>query len=242
MKFTPSVVIDAPGYYVDHFHVRNSTVDKCVILRDKQLESDSDSMPASLRHLSKPIHILDLTNNELRELPNLRDRRDIHTLLLARNIITTINGKRLPRHLKNLVLASNGISSFSQLKGLHHAPKTLTNLSVRGNPICHLKDYRLYILKLIPKLQVLDFQNVTKEERKAACLPMAKNKESAIETDKIEVLEEKKKKKDKNVELMNFVVGKMSDEKKKEIKQQLANATSLDEIMKLEKLLSGASG
>lgn len=140
MKFTPSVVIDAPCYYVDHFHAKNNNVDKCVILRDRKLESDADSMPASLRHLSKPVHILDLTNNELRELPNLRDRRDIHTLLLGRNQIAHLNGKRLPRKLANLVLAINDISSLSQLKGLHYAPKTLTNLSLRGNPICHLQD------------------------------------------------------------------------------------------------------
>lgn len=240
MKFTPSLVIDAPGYYVDHFHARHD-VDKCVILRDKQLESDSDSMPASLRHLTKTTHILDLTNNELKELPNLRDHHNIHTLLLARNEIKHFNGKRLPGRLQNLVLATNGISSVSQLKGLHHAPRTLRNLSLRGNPICHLQNYRLHVLKILPTLQVLDFQNITKEERKAAkAAPVLHKGSQPIENVQAEDSIEKRKRQDKNMELMNFVVSKMSPEKKEEIKQKLANATSLDEILKLEKLLSGA--
>lgn len=239
MKFTPSVVIDAPGYYVDHFQGGNN-VDKCVILRDKQLESDSESMPASLKHLSRPTNVLDLTNNELKEIPNLRNRTDIHTLLLGRNDIKYVNGKRLPRHLKNLVLANNNISSISQLKGLHHAPKTLINLSLHGNPICHLQDYRVHVIRLIPKVQVLDFQNVTREERRLANSKIERGEVTTKELAQKVPVPANRERKDKNIELMNFVVGKMSEERKKEIKQQLANAKSLDEIMKLEKLLSGS--
>lgn len=239
MKFTPSVVIDAPGYYVDHFS-GGKNVDKCVILRDKQLEGDSESMPVSLKHLSRPTNILDLTNNELKELPNLKHRTDIHTLLLGRNNIKYINGKKLPRHLRNLVLANNNISSISQLKGLHHSPKTLTNLSLRGNPICHLQDFRIHVIRYIPKLQVLDFQNVTKEERRLANSKIERSKDNAKDQLHKVSVPENRKRKDKNIELMNFVVEKMSEERKKEIKQQLANAKSLDEIMKLEKLVSGS--
>lgn len=239
MKFTPSVVIDAPGYYVDHCSGGKNT-DKCIILRDKQLESDSESMPVSLKHLSKPTNILDLTNNELKELPNLRNRTDIHTLLLGRNDIKYVNGKGLPRHLRNLVLANNNISSISQLKGLHYAPKTLTNLSLRGNPICHLQDFRIHVIRYIPKLQVLDFQNVTKEERRLANSKIENRGDMVKDQLQKVSVSKNRERKDKNIELMNFVIGKMSEERKKELKQQLSNAKSLDEIMKLEKLLSGS--
>lgn len=239
MRFTPSIVIDAPGYYVDHFHNKKN-VDKCLILRDKQLESDSDSMPASFRHLPRPINILDLSGNELQLLPNLRDRRDIHTLLVSGNNIKYINGKQLPCHLQNLIISNNDISSFSQLKKLHHAPKSLKTLSLRGNPVCHLQDYRLHVLRYVPHLKVLDFQNVTKEELKNANKPL-ENKSAVSNDEPTTSIDTPAEKKDKNVELMNIVVGSMSEEQRNEIKQKLANATSLNEIMELERLLSGGT-
>lgn len=44
---------------------------------------------------------------------------------------------------------------------------------------------------------------------------------------------------DKTMEIMNLVVSKMTVERRNELKKQLAEATSLEEIARLEKLLSG---
>ncbi|CCH58405.1 hypothetical protein TBLA_0A06120 [Henningerozyma blattae CBS 6284] len=234
MKFTPSTIIDAPSYGVDFFD-GTFDVDKCVILRDLDLESDSATMNTSLASLAPSTNILDLTNNSLTVLPNLRNHKSLHTLLLARNRIRTIDGRLLPSNLNNLVLSNNGITTLDQVNGLQHAPKTITNLSLRGNQICHLEGYRTYILTLLPSLQILDFTKITQDERNAVKDGTIKLKQVShqLQADSKAISE------DKSLELMQHVVHKMTDERKKELKLQLINATSLEEIDRLEKLLAG---
>ncbi|CAR30981.1 hypothetical protein ZYGR_0P02850 [Zygosaccharomyces rouxii] len=232
MKFTPSVVIDAPTYYVDHFNGRFNT-DKCVILRNMQLETDSELMTISLRHLPHPVQILDLTNNELTEFPYLRDNKDIHTLLLSRNQISQLNGDYLPRHLVHLVICNNNIVSFEQLNGLQNCPKSLRSLQLRGNRVIHLEGYREYVLRLIPSLQILDYSRVSDQERKHSKSVELSDRSIDLKKDS-DIMP-----RDKDLEMMHMVIGKMSEERKKELNEQLANATSLDEISRIEKLLSG---
>ncbi|CCC66662.1 hypothetical protein NCAS_0A01020 [Naumovozyma castellii] len=231
MKFTPSIVLDAPSYYVDHISGRYNT-DKCVVLRDKQLETDSELMITSLKHLPKNTNILDLTNNDLFAFPNLASFKELHTLLLSRNRIVDLDGKLLPCNLQNLVLASNGISELSSLNGLAKAPTSLKNVCLRGNQICHLSGYREYVLALLPQLETLDFSRVTPDQKERI------GKVSTVTKQELSS-EGESAKRDKSIEMMNFVVGKMTAERRKELKLQLAQATSLQEISKLEKLLSG---
>lgn len=232
MKLTPSVIIDAPTYYVDHFNGKFDT-DKCVILRNMQLETDSELMNISLKHLPHPVQILDLTNNELKEFPHLRECKDIHTLLLSRNQITQLDGEHLPRNLEHLVICHNNIGSFEQLNGLRNCPPILKSLQLRGNSVVHLDGYREYVLRLIPHLQILDFNRVTDEERKySKSVKISDKITDSVEGPEIEL-------RNKDLEMMHMVVGKMSDEKRKELNEQLVNATSLDEISRIEKLLSG---
>ncbi|CCF60379.1 hypothetical protein KAFR_0K00240 [Kazachstania africana CBS 2517] len=235
MKLTPSTVIDAPSYYVDHFDGKYN-VDNCTILRNLNIETDSESFPSSMKHLKTPTNVLDLTNNDLFEIPNLRNRTDIHTLLLSRNRIRNIDGQRLPINLVNLVLASNEIKNLADINGLRKCPKTLKNVTFRGNPICHLEGYREYILRLVPRLDVLDFSRISDIERNSAKNTEIKTK---VKVPGTETGTEIRTSGDKAIEMMNFVVGKMSKERRKELKEQLAKATTLEEISRLEKLLSG---
>ncbi|CAI4038969.1 hypothetical protein SMKI_06G3210 [Saccharomyces mikatae IFO 1815] len=236
MKFTPSIVIDAPEYYVDHFNGKYN-VDKCVILRDLQLETDSESMPSSLKHLAKPAHIIDLTNNDLIMVPDLSSREDIHTLLLARNNIVDVDGRLLPMNIENLILSSNSIKRFEELQRLRKAPKTLKNLVLVGNQVCHLANYREQVLRLVPQLESLDFQNVTAEERKNATKVSIGADGEKLRP--IGVLAKDNGTRDKTMEIMNLVVSKMTVERRNELKKQLAEATSIEEIARLEKVLSG---
>lgn len=230
MKFTPSVILDAAEYYVDHFD-RKHDVDKCTILRDLQLETDDELMPSSLKRLAKPTHVLDLTNNELTSIPDLQLRSDIHTILLSRNQISLLDGRLLPRKIRNLVVADNNLSTFEQLNGLKGAPSTLENLVLRGNQVCHTAGYREHVLRTVPSLTVLDFERVTNQERLRS--KQVKSSEIATEATVTDT------RRDKSSEIMHLVVSKMSDEKRKELKEQLASATSLAEIARIEKLLSG---
>ncbi|CAI4054098.1 hypothetical protein SUVZ_16G0740 [Saccharomyces uvarum] len=236
MKFTPSIVIDAPQYYVDHFNGKHN-VDKCVILRDLQLESDTESMPSSLKHLTKPTHILDLTNNDLLTIPDLSSRDDIHTLLLARNNIADVDGRLLPMNVQNLTLSNNGLRRFEELQYLCRAPKTLKTLTLSGNQVCHLANYREQILRLVPHLETLDFQNVTTEERKAVL--KLSGRVEAVTPRATDTATKDNGSRDKTMEIMNLVVSKMTVGRREELKKQLAEATSLEEIARLERLLSG---
>lgn len=230
MKFTPSVLLDATEYYVDHFDGKND-IDKCTILRDLQLETDTELMPSSLKRLAKPTHILDLTNNELTSLPDLRSRSDIHTILLSRNQINVLDGRVLPRRTRNLVVADNNISTFEQLNGLKGAPDTLENLVLRGNQVCHSEGYREHVIRTVPSLKVLDFERVTKQERQRS--KEVQPSEVSAEATVTDI------RRDKSSEIMHLVVSKMSEEKRNELKEQLTSATSLAEIARIEKLLSG---
>lgn len=240
MKFLPSTVIDAPSYYVEFFDGKHET-DKVVVLRDLKLESDLITMNTSLQNLSKPTHILDLTDNNLTSLPDLRSRKDIHSLLLAKNRICYTDGKLLPAKLKNLILSNNGITTLSQLNGLKYAPKSLENLALRDNQIVHLEGYRNYILTLLPNLLILDFKKVTKEERKlvAESPSIIEEAQGTADANSTITLSVNEIEQNKTLELMQNVVKTMTSERKNELKQKLANATSLDEIERLESLLSG---
>lgn len=235
MKFTPGVVLDAPSYYVDHFDGKYN-VDKCTVLRDLDLESDSDMMPSCIALLTRPTNVLDFTNNNLLELPDLKNRSDIHTLLFGRNRINDrVDGKKLPKNLKNLVLTSNNIKELQDLNDLKRAPKTLRNLSLLGNPICHLEGYRGYILNLLPQLNTLDFTKVSDQEK----IEIKKKPIQLLDNKKSKMTNNKDEKEDKSVEMMNFVLGKMTEERRNELKKQLTEVSSLEEIMRIEKLLSG---
>ncbi|CCK69857.1 U2 snRNP complex subunit LEA1 KNAG_0D01050 [Huiozyma naganishii CBS 8797] len=239
MQLTPSIVTDAPSYYVNHLQ-RQYNLDKVVILRDLGLENDSISMPTSLKRLAFPTHIIDLTNNELTSIPNLSPRQDIHTLLLARNRISLVDGRALPCKLRNLVLTSNKIDRFELLSSLRFAPRTLKVLSLRGNPICHLEDYRINVIRYLPYLQSLDFTTVTKDERLAA-RKLKKLNPVAEESVSLSSIVTTSTNKDKETELMDLVVSKMSEEQRKNLVDQLNKATSLEEISRLEKILSGGA-
>ncbi|AMD21380.1 HER101Cp [Eremothecium sinecaudum] len=232
VKLTPAKLIEAPVYYVDHFHTKYD-VDKIVILRDGGFVNDKEVMPETLKTLPALTNILDFTNNNLDEFPNLNYKTSLHTLLLSRNQIRKLDGSRLPKSLVNIALAMNNIGTFEQLKGLKSFPKTLRNLNLRGNVVCHLDGYREVVISYCPQLEVLDGERVKLVERKSNPKLLADSNSkpaSNLSASKVE---------DKDIQLMDHVISKMDDATIASIKEQLANAQTLDEIERLEKLLSG---
>ncbi|XP_029044955.1 leucine-rich repeat-containing protein 51-like [Osmia bicornis bicornis] len=70
-------------------------------------------------------------------------------------------------NLKIFYLHGNNISDINdvvKLKGLHN----LKSLTLHGNPIQHLLDYRGYIVHILPQLTTIDFSPVLSDERKKA--------------------------------------------------------------------------
>ncbi|CDO92113.1 unnamed protein product [Kluyveromyces dobzhanskii CBS 2104] len=239
-KLGISQVLDAPSYLVDHFDGGYDT-DKVVILRDASIISDTTMLKQSLSKLPADCKVLDLTNNDLVTVPPLSSHRSIHTLLLGRNRIKKLDGIWLPTNISKLSLVQNEISELSDLDGLQMAPKSLRNVCLRGNDVCYLAGYRRYVLAKCPQLEVLDFERVTKKDRvqgASANVPVvAMENASSVAVQTSDASGEWKR--DKHMELLGTVVKKMDEATKNEIKEQLANATTLDEIERLESLLAG---
>lgn len=89
----------------------------------------------------------------------------IRTLLLAHNSIVHLDGLRQFRFLQKLSLAHNRILSLEELK---HVPDSVENLTLEGNPIDVLADYRTSVVLLLPNLRVLDNKAIREEERNCA--------------------------------------------------------------------------
>ncbi|SCU93399.1 LANO_0E03774g1_1 [Lachancea nothofagi CBS 11611] len=238
MKFTPGAVIEAPKYYHNYFDGVHDT-DLCVIMRDLQLENDADAMPAVLATLPDATHTLDLTNNELSAIPDLRNQANIETLLLSRNRIFQIDGRFLPYKIRRLTLASNGISNLADLDGLRSSPSYLQNLNLRGNSVCYLENYRLYVISLAPQLKVLDFTKISEEEHREAHSFKLRNAHQAHHEASNNGHPQQSRAKDKEAEVMSIVVNKMDSGVRENLKKQLASATTLEEMERIEKLLSG---
>lgn len=118
--------------------------------------------------------MIDLTNNEIFKLEETAPLRRLNTLLLANNEVLTISpafGRNLPS-LENLVLSNNKVLStqIRDLATIDHllACRALKRLSMIGNVVTQLPNYRYYVLHRLPQLQVLDFQKVKLQERRVA--------------------------------------------------------------------------
>lgn len=67
-------------------------------------------------------------------------------------------------NLKTLYLQGNYINDLQELQLLQELPK-LRNLSVHSNPLAYIKDFRLFIIALLPELRKIDTVLVSHKER-----------------------------------------------------------------------------
>ncbi|KAL6942405.1 hypothetical protein ACO0QE_003580 [Hanseniaspora vineae] len=233
MKVTPSTIIDAPLYLTGLKSHRNT--EKCIILRDLELENDNITLTSNLKLIPSGTSVIDMTNNSFHEVPDFSGNSDCETLLLSRNLISLVDCAALPKNIQNLQLAHNRITSLSQLRNWKsNAPKNMTNLCLQGNDICFMADYRLYIIAAFPRLKILDFNKVSDSEREKARQLDLGVFEKTLNDETLHVSGA-----DKSLNLMKNVVSKLDKHTKEQLQKQLANATSLGEMDRIEKLLSG---
>lgn len=90
------------------------------------------------------------------------------TLLLSNNRIAKIDptyGEMCPK-LESLILTNNKISNFQEIDNIAIGCKgTLLRLSLVGNLVTNLPNYRMYVIHKMPYLRVLDFQKVSQKEK-----------------------------------------------------------------------------
>ena len=93
----------------------------------------------------------------------------LETLMLANNKISAVdaNFAEVCPKIDTIVLTNNRLSQIEDIDMLATC-QTLIRLSLLGNLVCNLPNYRLYTIYKIPSLKVLDFQQVTQAEREAA--------------------------------------------------------------------------
>ncbi|KAI8984359.1 leucine-rich repeat-domain-containing protein [Mycotypha africana] len=186
---------------------------------------------------------LDFTNNDLRVLGNFPRLMRLQHLLLTKNRISKIEtglGETIP-NVQRIILTNNSIHELGDLEPLTEL-KQLTHLSVMDNPVTKKQHYRLYLIHKLPNLRVLDFNKVSLAERQKAAQMFTK--EDGTANDLSKSITENKTKTFEPGEGMNNDTTDTSNaghaltpEEQLKIKEALKQATSLDEISRLERLL-----
>ncbi|KAL0481241.1 developmentally-regulated LLR repeat protein [Acrasis kona] len=113
-----------------------------------------------------------LSNNNLFDLDSLMevakkimdDSSLIKWLDLSYNNFASLQSvEALPLDLEVLYLHGNNISEVKEITRLSKF-KNLRSLTLHGNPLDEVRNYRYHILALLPSLKILDFAAVTKKD------------------------------------------------------------------------------
>jgi U2 small nuclear ribonucleoprotein A' len=111
---------------------------------------------------------IDLSDNQIKKLNNFSFLPRLRSLILTNNLITVIHlSPEMVPNLENLCLLNNKLAELEEIKGLGSLPH-LARLILVNNPVTYTANYRLYTIRAIPTLRVLDFDKVTESERRQA--------------------------------------------------------------------------
>ncbi|EGF77031.1 hypothetical protein BATDEDRAFT_20988 [Batrachochytrium dendrobatidis JAM81] len=193
---------------------------------------------------------LDLTNNSLVRLDAIPHLPRLKTLLLSSNRITKID-KDLPKYIPNLrtlILSNNQLEGLSDLDALLGFEK-LETLALLDNPVASMKLYRLFVVHRCPSVRVLDFRRVREQERlEAAALFSGEKGANLLLSLSAPLSVTTKESKVKTFEPGENLpaslsaprsLGALSLEEADRLRTALSEATSLEEIAYLERLLKG---
>jgi len=198
-----------------------------------------------------PQDSIDFVDNDIQVLGNFPLSPRLKSLLLARNRIATIQStiaKSIP-NLTNLQLESNNLRELADLDPLGSL-QHLTHLVLKDNPVTKKEHYRYWVLWRCSAVRFLDFQKVKDAERQQARELFGESAEAPTElASKI-----------MGVRSNVFDGGsstlanggsaasttslptrmsriKLTDKEKKRLQDLIKNATSLDEITRLETMI-----
>eukprot|EP01041_Mallomonas_annulata_P011145 gene11145-23297_t len=181
--------------------------------------------------LQDQFDVIDFSDNEIKKLDNLPKMKRLSTILLNNNYVSKISqlGENAP-NISTLVLTNNRISQLSEIDNIAAFTK-LELLSLLDNPITLNEHYRLYAIFKIPSLKSLDFRKVKKEERveasKLFTSVTGKGILSSVEHDAQLQLAASRK----------GTPATLSEDQKKQIRDAIANASSPEEMDRIEKQL-----
>uniref|UniRef100_A0A2K6FLY1 Centrosomal protein of 72 kDa n=1 Tax=Propithecus coquereli TaxID=379532 RepID=A0A2K6FLY1_PROCO len=145
-----------------------------LVLSEETVRAKSDLAPhhdlAELQSLSIPGTYQEKITHLGNSLMNLAG---LKSLDLSRNSLVSLEGIQYLTGLQSLSLYYNCISSLAEVFRLHLLTE-LADVDFRLNPVVkNESDYRLFVVRMLPKLRQLDDRPVRESERKAAQLHFA---------------------------------------------------------------------
>ncbi|KAL3153975.1 hypothetical protein ABBQ32_013531 [Trebouxia sp. C0010 RCD-2024] len=113
---------------------------------------------------NRKIQVVDKGLTDIDHLP--RHFHHVKTLYLSKNCLRSLQGIQQFSSVVTLALADNLIDCFDQLEFLLMANegRGLRALSLEGNPVARLPNYRAHVVAKLPALQMLDGRAVRPEE------------------------------------------------------------------------------
>lgn len=202
-------------------------------VKDRELDLRGYKIPTieNLGATLDQFDTIDFSDNDIRKLDGFPLLKRIKTLFFNNNRIVRI-GEGLEHcipNLETLMLTGNMIQELGDLEPLTQL-KNLTNLCLLQNPVSAKPQYRQYVVYRFPQLRLLDFRKIKMKEREAAVVYFRSKKGKEM------VREIAKKAKTQ-------ATGAFTDkplttlEERNKIREAITNASSLEEVQRLSKLL-----
>lgn len=227
MRLTADLITGAPTYF-------NTLKEREILLRGNKI-----AIIENLGATQDQFDSIDFSDNEILKLDGFPLLNRLRSILLNNNLITKISSSivdQLP-NLESLVLTNNRIANLVDIDPLAGCKK-LRRLSLLDNPISKKQHYRLYVIHRLPQIRILDFRKVKQKERIASEKlfgTQAKPKQSAIAqavrlSESTVVSNEPKQ--------TSNGQSAHSQSERDAIKTAIQNATSIEEVARLEKALA----
>ncbi|XP_076686860.1 small nuclear ribonucleoprotein polypeptide A'-like U2A [Andrena cerasifolii] len=202
-------------------------------VKDRELDLRGYKIPTieNLGATLDQFDTIDFSDNDIRKLDGFPLLKRIKTLFFNNNRIVRI-GEGLEHCIPNmetLMLTGNMIQELGDLEPLTQL-KSLTNLCLLQNPVSAKPQYRQYVVYRFPQLRLLDFRKIKLKERDAAVayFRSKKGKEMVREIAKKAKTQTSGTAADKPL---------TTPEERNKIREAITNASSLEEVQRLSKLL-----
>ncbi|XP_032672917.1 probable U2 small nuclear ribonucleoprotein A' [Odontomachus brunneus] len=202
-------------------------------VRDRELDLRGYKIPTieNLGATLDQFDTIDFSDNDIRKLDGFPLLKRIKTLFFNNNRIVRITEglENCIPNLHTLMLTGNMIQELGDLEPLIPL-KNLTNLCLLQNPVSAKQHYRQYVVYRFPQLRLLDFRKIKQRERESAIeyFRSKRGKEMAREIAKKVKAQTAGTSAEKPL---------TSAEERKKIREAITNASSLEEVQRLSKLL-----
>jgi len=201
-------------------------------VKDRELDLRGYKIPL-LENLGATLNqfdTIDFSDNDIRKLDNFPLLPRLKNLIFNGNRIMRFADKideSLP-NLTSLVLTNNSVQELADLDPLTTFVH-LENLSLLFNPVSTKPHYREYLIYKMPNLRVLDFRRIKQKEREDAKAFFKSKKGKDIRKE----IAQKVSIADYEDSLRKY----QTEEEINEIKRAIQNASTLEEIERLNQIL-----